>query len=156
LGQWTTVISGRFYREKVQEMKICSKCNKELPATLEFFYGDIRLSGGLANPCKQCKKDYERTEHGRNMNRKRWIKYKYHVSSSLYNKLFTQQGGCCGVCSKHQSTLSRRLDVDHDHKTGKVRGLLCNYCNKIIERHINTPEHFKDPVIRKNMEIYLG
>ena len=43
-------------------MKTCSKCHRELPATLEFFYSDIRLSDGLANPCKQCKKDYEKIE----------------------------------------------------------------------------------------------
>jgi hypothetical protein len=156
MGRRATAISRRIHYEEVQKMKTCSKCHRKLPATLEFFYNDIRLSDGLANPCKQCKKAYEKTEHGKNMNHWRWIKYKYGISPSLYNKLFKQQSGCCGVCARHQSKLGRRLDIDHDHKTGRVRGLLCNYCNKIIEKHINNPEYFKDPIIRKNLETYLG
>lgn len=51
-------------------------------------------------------------------------------------KLFEKQEGRCGVCGKHESGFKMRLSVDHNHKTGQVRGLLCYYCNKfVVARH---------------------
>ena len=136
--------------------KICSKCKKYLPPTTEFFFQDIRLKGGLANPCKQCKKEYARSEHAKIMNRGRAMRYLYGLKIAEYNRLFNIQNGRCAICEKHQFELKRRLDVDHDHKTGKIRGLLCNYCNKIIERHINDPSNFKNPIIVSGFEGYLN
>lgn len=46
------------------------------------------------------------------------------------------QGNSCAICKKHESSFKKRLAVDHNHKTGKVRGLLCYYCNKfVVGRH---------------------
>lgn len=47
-----------------------------------------------------------------------------------YNLLLLQQNGKCSICARHQSEFNRALCVDHNHKTGKVRGLLCNMCNQ--------------------------
>ena len=46
-----------------------------------------------------------------------------------YNLIFEEQNGCCAICGRHQSQLSQSLCVDHDHKTGEIRGLLCSDCN---------------------------
>ena len=46
-----------------------------------------------------------------------------------YDKMFENQGGECLLCGRHQSQFKRRLDVDHCHETGRVRGLLCQKCN---------------------------
>lgn len=43
-----------------------------------------------------------------------------------YDKLLEAQGGRCAICG---SMRKYRLNVDHDHKTGEVRGLLCRLCN---------------------------
>lgn len=40
------------------------------------------------------------------------------------------QKGRCAICQKHERYFKRRLSQDHDHKTGKNRGLLCFPCNK--------------------------
>ncbi len=135
--------------------KICSKCKKKLPATAKFFFRDVRRKDDLANPCKLYKKKYARSEHAKIMNRERAMKYLYGLNAVEYNRLFAIQSGRCAICGKHQSELKRRLDVDHDHETGKVRGLLCNYCNKIIEKHINNPSHFKNPIIVNKLGEYL-
>lgn len=46
------------------------------------------------------------------------------------------QGNCCAICKKHESMFKRRLAVDHNHATSKVRGLLCFRCNKfLLGRH---------------------
>jgi hypothetical protein len=46
-----------------------------------------------------------------------------------FDKMYTQQGGYCAICGIHQSELTKRLNVDHDHTTGEVRALLCHSCN---------------------------
>ncbi len=43
---------------------------------------------------------------------------------------FEKQKGCCAICKKPQSAFKNRLALDHNHKTGKLRGLLCYYCNR--------------------------
>lgn len=49
----------------------------------------------------------------------------YGITLDEYNHIFTSQGNCCAVC---QHT-SRRMHVDHDHQTGRIRGILCHNCN---------------------------
>lgn len=53
----------------------------------------------------------------------------YNITSADYNKMFDEQQGCCVICGRHQSELKKSLAIDHNHKTGKVRGLLCTGCN---------------------------
>ena len=48
-----------------------------------------------------------------------------------YDQLFESQGGVCAICGRIDSD-GRRLSVDHDHRAGKVRGLLCGKCNRGI------------------------
>lgn len=45
---------------------------------------------------------------------------------------FNECGGCCQCCGKHESELSKRLVIDHNHTTGKFRGFLCDNCNRGI------------------------
>lgn len=44
------------------------------------------------------------------------------------SRMLEQQGGVCGICGGQPARES--FDIDHDHQTGKVRGLLCGKCNK--------------------------
>jgi hypothetical protein len=60
------------------------------------------------------------------------LKFKFGLSLEQYNEMFTAQGGKCKICGTHQLELKRRLAVDHDHNTGKIRGLLCQHCNLVI------------------------
>ena len=53
----------------------------------------------------------------------------YGLTSDDYNRMFEEQGGCCEICGRHQDEFDRRLAVDHDCETEKVRGLLCAGCN---------------------------
>lgn len=57
-----------------------------------------------------------------------WIKKKYGISWREYDKINEKQNGVCLICGKPPK-LGRHLDVDHCHKTGRIRGLLCNKCN---------------------------
>jgi len=53
----------------------------------------------------------------------------YNITLDDYNLMFEKQEGRCAICQKHQNELSKTLCVDHDHKTNKVRQLLCHTCN---------------------------
>ncbi len=57
------------------------------------------------------------------------IERRYGLSASDYDALLAAQEGCCAICHRHAELLGRPLAVDHDHETGRVRGLLCDDCN---------------------------
>jgi len=60
------------------------------------------------------------------------LKRNYKITIKDWEDMFAKQNGCCKICNNHQSALSRALDVDHNHSTGKVRGLLCHKCNRAL------------------------
>ena len=57
------------------------------------------------------------------------LKNVYGITLDQYNEMFKAQEGKCAICQRHQNELTRTLCVDHDHKTNKVRALLCVTCN---------------------------
>src|SRR5712691_2192430 len=59
-------------------------------------------------------------------NRRRKLKRKYGISLEDYERLLALQNGACAICRRKSD---RMLCVDHCHKTGRVRGLLCHKCN---------------------------
>lgn len=72
-------------------------------------------------------------EHDRSMSRARTLKKTYGITVDDYNTLLREQNGVCALC--HEFVLRANtnfLCVDHNHTTGKVRGLLCYLCNSSI------------------------
>ena len=67
------------------------------------------------------------------------VRYQPRVRITLaeYTELLEKQGGGCAICESRPKT--RRLHVDHNHKTGEVRGLLCMRCNRNLPAWV-TPE----------------
>ena len=61
-----------------------------------------------------------------------WIRQTYGVTEEWYQAQLALQGYACDICGKRIDPNSRRLSVDHDHATGKVRGLLCQRCNVLL------------------------
>ena len=55
----------------------------------------------------------------------------YGISVEQYNHLLESQEGVCWICSK-PNVPGKSLNIDHDHKTGQVRGLLCGNCNTAL------------------------
>lgn len=91
------------------------------------------------------KNNYTRWKKGQ---RRRHYKKKYGITIEQYHEMFKQQKGKCAICQKYRSR-TRKLSVDHHHKTGKVRGLLCTRCNFAIG-YAN-----EDVKIIDNMKLYL-
>lgn len=64
----------------------------------------------------------------------RHVQRVYGLSEGDYERLYAAQGGKCAICQRATGKV-KKLSVDHDHKTGKVRGLCCTACNKHILGH---------------------
>lgn len=60
---------------------------------------------------------------------KRTLKWRYNLTPEELIEMHQQQNNVCKICGKPPNP-GRNLDVDHDHKTGRIRGLLCNNCNR--------------------------
>jgi hypothetical protein len=63
--------------------------------------------------------------------RRGWLR-NYGITPEEYEEILNLQGRCCKICNEHESAFIKSLAVDHDHKTGKVRGLLCSNCNTAL------------------------
>jgi hypothetical protein len=75
-------------------------------------------------------KVYAREFYKKNPHRQRIrILAQYGLTEEGFDELLKSQNGVCAICGKSRSEIKSNLVVDHDHKTGKVRGLLCVQCN---------------------------
>lgn len=131
--------------------KVCSRCKIELD--LSYFGKDKSTKDGLRYYCKDCNNsqyrewyasndgkqvaaDYRKNNpEQREQSRLKW-QYKnqenanlkkYGLTKSEYNQMLNNQHGTCYICNRPPT--SRKLHVDHDHKTQKIRALLCHGCN---------------------------
>lgn len=113
-------------------MKKCSKCKKLKP--LCDFKKEKLGKDGIRASCKIC--DKKRLKKWRKQNpikvKHHQIKNKLGLSQENFNLMFEKQEGKCFICETHQFNLKRSLHVDHCHTTGKIRSLLCHYCNTAL------------------------
>lgn len=109
-------------------MKIICKTCHEAKDSSEFYVRNLS--------CKSCchlkarewaAKNPDKVKDSR---RKTKLKQKYGISTEDYDKMYDEQNGVCCICE--QPHTRRALNVDHCHKTGKVRKLLCDKCNMVL------------------------
>lgn len=68
---------------------------------------------------------------------------RFGLTEDDYQILLAKQGGKCKICRQPEKTRGRRLAVDHDHGTGRVRGLLCGNCNNALGRMADDPARLR-------------
>lgn len=122
----------------------CGTCHEVKPYeefTPRGFKNGVRL---YKSTCKACaaarmRKWAKDNSERHTKTRHEWnLKNLYGVSAEWYQQKLKEQDGKCGICRKEQETRHGvngtpfRLAVDHCHTTGRVRGLLCNDCNRAI------------------------
>ncbi len=79
---------------------------------------------------KKAWKDRNPSKH-HDSTRASWLKSKYGITPEDYDQMLVKQHGCCGICGVDAPSRGNKyFAVDHCHKTGRVRGLLCNECNR--------------------------
>jgi hypothetical protein len=74
-----------------------------------------------------------------------WLKVAYGITRAEYDLIAERQGGLCAIC-RQPSNGGRRLAVDHDHRTGAVRGLLCMNCNRMLGQGGDDPERLRQAI----------
>ena len=105
-------------------MKRCPGCGQTKP--LEDFVRNRSAPGGIGSYCRPCNNDINRRNRERRWGTTRFyhLKRRYGLTPAAFQRLWEAQGGECAIC------LTRPADhVDHDHETGRIRGLLCFNCN---------------------------
>lgn len=144
-------------------MRTCTACKQSKP--LWEFNRDKRR--GHQARCKECRKvevnawraknrdAYNASERRRYSESpakwERHLRSKYGISAAVYAERLAKQGGCCAICKASAQSLGETLAVDHDRKTGAVRGLLCAKCNRMLGCAVDRPE-----VLRSGAEYLIN
>ena len=102
----------------------CKDCGHDKPP--DEFPRDRRSRSGRGSRCKACHNARNRATIKRLYGDTRHYHYrqKYGISRAEFDDMVDAQGGLCAICRRRPAT-----QVDHDHDTGKVRGILCLHCN---------------------------
>jgi hypothetical protein len=75
------------------------------------------------------KQDSVRQELSRVYHRARLLKEQFGMTVDDYMAMYEKQGGKCAICGMDKNGTRKNFCVDHNHETGKIRGLLCHNCN---------------------------
>lgn len=134
------------------QRKTCRDCRIEKPISAFGFSRSADSPHGFyyRTYCSSCGAERSRiyganNKHRRNERLKTWrrenpdkarlndfrkrLRHKYNMSPAQLDQLLQAQGGKCWICQEE-----KRLVIDHNHETGRVRGLLCPICNTLLGR----------------------
>jgi hypothetical protein len=141
----------RKYQLRHKELGLCVSCTKpSIPGLTKCEkHHQHQLLRNKSEKGKECTKRYLLTPDGKISARNARYKYRYGITLEQYNILLSNQQGHCATCLSTGDN-GIRLCVDHDHNTGKVRGLLCKKCNLAVGL-------LKDePIVAFNISKYLS
>ena len=105
----------------------CSKCRQVKPSTDYVPYAD----GRRRRTCTECRNKM-RVAYSPEQKRHNTLQQRYGISIYEWNRRFDKQGKRCALCKSLDPKHVRGFQTDHDHVTGKYRGILCNSCNTDI------------------------
>lgn len=152
--------------EPLPETHFCKRCKTTHPIS-EFKQKNMSDGKRIYLTCKLVKsggkKKLNAISHTDEYKKNSKLLLRYGITLEEYNKIFEIQNGCCTICGIHQNQLTRNLAVDHNHKTGTVRGLLCTKCNigigklqesvEILKKSI---EYIIKPPLKSNLHLIQG
>ncbi|MFI6465032.1 endonuclease VII domain-containing protein [Streptomyces sp. NPDC050538] len=118
---------GKTIREKVDVPvghKFCRTCEEIKPHSE--WHRNASASDGLSTRCKPCRAVRGREDH---------LKRQYGITEAERDELIASQAGVCCICLSAPAA-----HVDHCHKTGRVRGVLCFSCNAALGQFKDRPD----------------
>jgi hypothetical protein len=120
-------------------MKVCTVC-KELKDFNEYHNSSV-TKDGKGYRCKICDNNARKSYRENNKERfavsarKKYLKHRYNLSVEDYTVMLEKQNNSCAICNVTSNKITNNdcnFAVDHCHETGKIRGLLCNQCNRAL------------------------
>lgn len=119
------------------QTKACTRCTVDKPLG-EFFKG--KGPHGKHSWCKPCVLENRNDHYRQNpeMRKRNELWSRYRLRPEDVERMLLEQGSLCCLCDRDLNDV--KYHVDHDHKTGTVRGLLCPPCNKYLGWFENRPD----------------
>ena len=124
--------------------KVCRVCKQR--KSFDRFHKRKTSKDGFYSQCKKCATEYHnhkkywlqpkakekqkrlvKTLKYKKMMRRGHLRRAYKLTLEQHKQIYIQQNGCCAICGK--PIPYDKVHTDHNHLTGKVRELLCRYCN---------------------------
>ena len=132
------------YRKQVKEqpcrrldpltgLVTCLNCKTPQPPEEFYAHRPERKATSYRTKCRTCLNDDAYFNS---------IRRQFGLSRDDYQRILESQNRVCAIC-KEPPTTTMRLAVDHDHQTGKVRGLLCRECNRGLGIFKDLPERLR-------------
>ena len=137
------------------DRKTCTKCLKDL-CTSAFNTRSVSHDG-LSSRCTKCLREDAAERYASNPEKylSKVRNKKYGISDEFYEHLVSSHNGVCAICGG-LSNDKYGLHVDHDHKSGVVRGLLCNLCNRGLGNFKDNPELLRNAIEYLNIVTMEG
>ena len=156
------------------DSKVCSRCSLELSTTE--FHKSSKTRDGRHRWCKKCANAWRREYYARDevyrrkvraKNRHCYFKNKvghnrraraseikrtYGITFDDYQRIFQEQGERCGLCQRTEPMGRGDWHIDHCHKSGRIRGVLCHHCNMRLGVYETILEEFG----REKLEEYIS
>ena len=124
------------------ETQKCTGCQEGKPVSGFSVRGHRDGRPLYRSRCKECQATQARgwyhgnKEQAGSTTRRRNLRKNYAITENEYAALLEKQDGVCAICDQsersHRNGAPNRLSVDHCHRTGVVRGLLCHACNRAL------------------------
>jgi hypothetical protein len=105
-------------------------------------------ANGLCGKCYHTQWMREHYKHNRKPEMyyfKQRLDTKFKISVEQYERMLVERGAVCEICGRLPG--NRRLAVDHNHKTNKIRGLLCGPCNTLLS-HVEHESEFSKAALK--------
>lgn len=117
---------------------MCPRCDRDLP--LAAYQKNRNKGGGVQTYCRECAAYYRAQRPGqKEYNRAAQLRCKYGIETAEWDRLFEGQGRACAICRREEFGVKKPA-VDHCHRTGVIRGLLCGPCNRALGYMRDDPE----------------
>ena len=139
--------------DRSKRKKICKKCARKL--SINNFNRDRFNKDGLRIYCKRCLQQYRLKNRAKisaqqkiyakrtwKERKSRCLQRAFGITYDDYKKILISQQHRCAICQKPGSKEKTMLSVDHNHQTGHIRGLLCNFCNSRLLRYLRDNKRY--------------
>lgn len=130
-------------KQETPGTKLCPKCERILP--LDNFWKSCNKEArkGRSTYCSECLKKYNTERYASGVGRNSRLERLYGMTLEQYDEMLAKQDGCCALCGSDTPKRGERFIVDHCHKTGNVRALLCHLCNVFVGMAEDDPDRLR-------------